>query len=447
MSALIFSIGIVTVLTLEGRLLAGCVSREWGRGAIGWSLGYPLGAFLNALIFFLLHLLNVPFRLVPIAVAHGLLLGVLCMLHRKTGNHGSTPLAVTPGLSHKAVALPLILLLLVVCVVTVFSVTTLPSIYWDSFTNWAMRSKQSLHAGSFLMDGIVQPQYPILLHALQMVWNIGAEWSDRLANVGTFFLTASSFTGFFLLMQKRHNTISALVTVTLLTGIPIVQIHLRQGMADIHVGAYILLSALFLDIALRETDQQALILSALFVAAAAWTKFEGLYFGVVPWLVVVIAFSPASFRSFLSFPSFYSFLPPLLIFPWLLFISIHGLSLSPHGFSIEPHPEAIPHFFEQLFLIGTFGLHFWAIALSLTLLVWAERREIVKTLTKHPSLLWALLTFALLIYTFLFTKEYEGLIHRHNFSRAAMVTVFLFTQALCSAWGERWMRYNTHTVR
>src|SRR3989344_2487425 len=138
-----------------------------------------------------------------------------------------------------------------------------------------MRAKQSLYAESFISEGVIQPQYPILMHSLMMLPAVFAGWNNQWVHLVTFFLSLSQTLSIFLIIQKRYSRETALIILTLLLSVPFVAIHLRQGYADIHVTFFILLSALFLDAWSKERFSTLLILSAFLCAAAAWTKFEG----------------------------------------------------------------------------------------------------------------------------------------------------------------------------
>ena len=82
----------------------------------------------------------------------------------------------------------------------------------------------------------------------------------------------------------------------------------------------------------------------------------------------------------------------------------------------------------------------WAIAIMLSLTLWSERKHLVLFLLSRPSLLWAVLSFALLIGVYLFTEEVRGLIQRDNFSRAAMLSALLFTVSLSTESWKRWYK-------
>ena len=78
-------IGVSALLILEGRSLVVLIQKK--KSHIAWGLGYPVGALLNAFLFFILHLLGISFGIASVFGAHLLL---TCLL---VGASNSLPLA------------------------------------------------------------------------------------------------------------------------------------------------------------------------------------------------------------------------------------------------------------------------------------------------------------------------------------------------------------------
>lgn len=444
------------LLIIEGRLLFGIVARTRSEHMIAWSLGLPLGTLINVLIFFGLHLIRIPFSITSVGMGHGIILVILGTLFLRKYFLSPLPNPLPEGegrketpqtnLDHRTRILKISLLTLCITFITLtllsafIYVTVLPGFYWDIFTHWAMRAKQSLYAGSFVIEGVVQPQYPILLHSLMMLPAVFAEWNDRWVHLITFFLSLSQILSIFLMIRKRCTRETALITLTLLLSVPLVAIHLRQGYADIHVAFFILLSALFLDAWSKDHSPTLLSLSALLCAAAAWTKFEGLYFGVLPWMGIVgwkilyVMVSPVESMIY-KVPKKSSLLLTLaltlvLALPWPLYVLLSGMPPSPHAIELMWNINAFPMILKSLFMMGSFGLHWWAIGITSIVLLIVERKRIFEIAAEHPSLIWADLILILLIAIYLFTNESEGLTVGHNFSRAMILPTLLYTQTL-----------------
>lgn len=444
----LFFFGSATLLTLEGMLLLRLFAERSLTFLERLSLGFPVGAFLNALLFFLLTLLKVPLEFWMVYGAHAVVFGGLVFFERGTfkATNREAPLdGACPEFDRRArgklstgkkekLLLALLLLSLTVKIFFAFShAVLLPTFYYDSLSQWNMRARISYEDRAIAFDldehrGMSKPQYPILLHALQITFMLpqGA-WLDRVANSSTFLLTLSSFVAFFLLL-KRKGSFFALITLTALTMAPLLSIHLGQGYGDIHVIEYLLLSALLLSLFVEDTSHMSfLLLSALFVVAAAWVKQEGFFFGIVPWLLIVSGWcfwKGKKCRQVLRF----GFVPVLLLgIPWTLLLLARGLPLSPHGtgFLLEWHPEAIPHILEALFSYGSFGIFFYVLPVLLGM---GLRDTLGRKKDALPSLLvlsWGLITFIETLFLYVFTPNVTFLLNNQTFHRTVLIPLLL----------------------
>ena len=123
----------------------------------------------------------------------------------------------------------------------------------------------------------------------------------------------------------------------------------------------------------------------------------------------------------------------LLTSPWPLYTALHGMSLSPHGGSVALNIDALPTMLNQLFLFGSFGIHWYAItALTISLMV---LRNPIHVLRENPVLLWGLLVTIAMMIIYLITNETRGLIQGDNFSRAMLLPTMLMTLGICLAFG------------
>lgn len=434
-----------STLTIEGALLVGAVTGADLPRVIRWSLGYPTALLVNALVFFLLHLVGLPLTAATVGGSHLLILSTLTALslrRRMPSTTAAEPIANRPhaggGASvpwhHRPIplllSLPCTISLAVVAFSAISHAVFLPTSSWDSLTNWHMRSQQMFEAQSLLTSGVAKPQYPVLLHATQIVSVMPlGRWSDTTANVSTLLLSAASFWSVFLLLRRSHGALTALVTCTLLTTIPLAIVHLGQGYADIHVVEYTLLAALLLDAARTERRASLLLLSGLLCAAAAWTKLEGLYLSVVPWLLLVI--SSGVIRKAWGETLCFGLLPLIaLTTPWPLFTLSHGLGLSPHGSRFGWHGELLPFLLQELFDGGSFGVHWYAILFALLVVCLTRRgRPSSPFLDRCGTLTWGVVALGAVILLYL-TNETEGLLTGRGFSRVMLLPTLLLTQAL-----------------
>lgn len=410
------------VLTAEGMLLCALLLRTRGERLLCVLLGYPLGVLLNALVFFALAF-TVGLSLLTVGIAHLMLLIALFLLYRRVHVTDTLTLAQEHPLHlPRFVRVLCVIAIAAVLLPAILHALTIPSFYWDSFTNWAMRARLSFEAGTFPLDNVVQPQYPILLHAVQMLPMYLVGWTDRLANTMTLLLSLTGLASLFVLFKRHLSHDGALLLLTVILTVPLVSIHLRQGYADIHWAVFLLLSALTLHLALHR-DRRLLLLSALFCAAASWTKLEGIYFGMLPWLV---AAGIGGWHLRQSKTIFKHGILPLLILAaiWPAFVLLQGMRLSPHDTQVALHPEAIKLLLSHLFIMGTFGVHAWLIVFLLLILIARHRLQIFKLLAANPILIMGLLGVGGVCITYLATSEVRGLLKGDNFSRA-MLAPFL----------------------
>ncbi len=174
-----------------------------------------------------------------------------------------------------------------------------------------------------------------------------------------------------------------------------------------------------------------LVLSAIFAAAAVWTKSEGLPFVLIPWmlLVAVVSWKNAMIKQ--------SCLPLLtaacLALPWPIFAQLKGLGLTPHSsdtqFGFEP--AGLKEILPALFSRGSFGITWYAIGFGLVLAAWLIVRRDLRLKREHlPTLVWGLAVFCQVLLIYLFTPNVRFLLNAESFYRqmllpAAMLIVSL----------------------
>ena len=461
MMTLLFFSGVAVLLTVEGRWLVAAIARENLTRSEEWALGFPMGTFANALLFFICTVGGIPLNALAVFGGH---LGIVIIAFAVSSRVAtpSTPFdtpslrlgllrvtrrGVSRDFNFKKYLLP-ILLTLAILIKLFYGIShaLLPSYSYDTVSQWNMRAKISYEDRAIAFDrdevrGMSKPQYPILFHSLQIVFNLPQkEWQDPVANGATLLLSLTSFLAFFLLLRRLAGSFAALVTLACILTIPLLSIHLAQGYGDIHVLTYVLLGAVLLLHSFERNQgnqgnqQELLLLSAIFVAASAWVKQEGMVFGVVPWMVIVgigtgkfEGLKVGRFRGLevLKFGG----LVFLLSLPWTLFLLIKGLPLSPHGggdLMMGWHPEGVPLALKALFAGGSFGMH-WYIVIGLLLSVLFERVRRGRQVEKSMFLifLWGIITFFGALFIFLCTSNIEFLMNAQTFSRTMLLPLSL----------------------
>ncbi len=484
LSFLLF-IGATVILLVEGRaLLLLTTGHSFGR-ILPWTLGFPLGVFLNVLLFFLFTLFRIPLLLSTIFIAHAVLLTLLTFFLLRFGTVETEKVEserkkdFLSALFHPFGRRILLVILLLSLAVKLFygvsHAVLLPTFYYDSLSQWNMRARVSLedHAIAFDSDerrGVSKPQYPILLHSLQILfllpqgeWLAGRSadsrssdsahlrpsgygwqpslregWKDAIANGATFLLTFSSFLSFFLLLKGRGGTLYGILGFSPFFLIPLATMHLVQGYGDIHVLEYLLLSALLFILFTEGARREFLLLSALFAAAAAWVKQEGLFFGVLPWLMVVSSWFLLQRRGKRHPDLLFGYLPAMLLGSmWTVFLLFKGFPIGAHSgdFSFAFHSEAVRPMLQAFFSFGSFGLAFFVLPLLVPFFLMAFRSWRI-FLAPLLILAWGGLAFLLTLFVYFFTPNVEFLLNGQTFSRTMLIPLFLLILGMLLLWGK-----------
>ena len=280
-----------------------------------------------------------------------------------------------------------------------------------------MRSKISFESQTMLFDsagGLVEkPHYPFLYHALQITaMQFVPEWSEPVANGIHFLLTLSSLFAVYLLLSKMKGARYALVTSALIVSMPLMTLHTGGSYADITLISFALLSATLLM-------SGELLLSALLIAACVWTKAEGLFFCLIPWLLCLFMI-----RGKRKTPALTAL---ALSAPWLIFALWNGMSLTPHGTadtSLTFNLQAISYQLQALFVEGSFGI-LWYLLLILVPISLYQLMNRKLPREDAAVLLWGLFAFFGFVAVYLFTSNTEYLILGQSFDRQMLLAASL----------------------
>ncbi len=433
MSAFVFLFWLV-VLIIEGSLLAALILRSKMLSPLTISLGLPLAALCNAIIVFVCTMTTIPLTFVSMLIGHAVIIGIFGFMRKKWGSKIDSTIQSFSIINFPfSIRIICITLLAIHCAFSFAHSVILPTYHIDSLTNWTMRSKVSFYDRAIAFDatevrGVAKPQYPILFHALQITVNEGnAEWSDRSANAIHFFLTLSSLIALFLLIKRKKGLDQALVCITLITGIPLLTLHLSQGYGDLPLVLFLCLSFIALWLSRAENDAKWLMLSGLFMAAGVWTKSEGLFVGLIPWIAFVSldVRNPDRRRQMMK-PAIIGVITAI-IFPF--FLLTQGLGLTPHGSDarLEWHPEILDDILSGLFASGSMGIVWYAIAICSALLLLRFRKKDESVDESAMILgLWALFSLLLIIGTYVFTPNAAFVANGESYYRQLMIPASLF---------------------
>lgn len=414
------------------------------------SLALPLSAFLSAILVLLYTAANIPLSFATLLIGHLLVIAglIFCIYKRSSVLMDLERPSSTPKISRsnieKFILAASAILIASVGIYSFSHAVLLPTAQFDSLTNWTMRSKISFDDKHMAFDptevrGMAKPQYPFLLHSLQITSNQGQPaWSDTAANAMPYLLSVTSFAALFLMIRKLRGTVQSAVATMSIIMIPLLSMHLAQGYGDISLLQYLLLSLACLGMWMDSTHARKnrwLVLSGIFVVASVWTKSEGLVFGLAPWCLTVALLcgkNRASWKA--ASPAIIVALA--LSVPWPIFAWLKGLSLTPHSSDtiVQLHPEALTEAILGLFGRGSFGITWYALALLVpTVLIagWKRHANIERSLL--PLLAWGSVMFVEICVIYLATPNVRFLLNGESYYRQMMLPAAMLILALSVA--------------
>ncbi len=189
---------------------------------------------------------------------------------------------------------------------------------------------------------------------------------------------------------------------------------------------------------IRLKERKWLILSTLLVASSVWTKSEGLFFGLIPWLITVgaILMMDRSMRKKSLTPII---LAIALSVPWHIFALVKGLLLTPHAgdtaFTFQS--KGVREAFTGLFDRGSFGIAWYVIVAALLIIIVEIIRN--RKLMRSPELAvigWGIIVFLENLFIYLFTPNVQFLLNAESYYRQMMVATALLILA-CAVWFGR----------
>jgi 4-amino-4-deoxy-L-arabinose transferase-like glycosyltransferase len=287
-----------------------------GTGSLGFGL-------------FLLGLVGIrPTRMTLTALGAIALFGAaVIVLKRRTAFPGVTPFAKNLGLVRGgASAILSLVLVLFLCVVGTYAMA-FPLFEWDAFAIWGYKAKVIAADGIFprpdyftdVSLGYSHLDYPLMTPFLMAgVYGALGQVDDRLAKMFTVVLFLGLTCLVLAFARRRLNAPSALAVTVVVMGTPQMLRWAGSGYADIPLAAFFTGTVFCLVQWWEEADWRYCILGGVMAGFAAFTKNEGLVFGVLSCCVVIVpVFRNSQWRRRLAGAGLHlgSFL--LLILPWI----------------------------------------------------------------------------------------------------------------------------------
>jgi hypothetical protein len=287
-----------------------------------WSLYLLSGAFLVGLAELLLAVLGVGFSNVAVVLVSAAVAAALVRL-------GSTAKAmhITPGIERRErygwLLLGVVLLMAMVRALVV------PEAGWDAYSHWGLKAQAFALSGSIVDAGTVHEYYPPLVPLLEawLYLHRGAVSIDLGKTIWP--LVGSAFAlclAWHLRLALRRPWLAPYFATGIVLGTTQLLESFWTGQADLALTAFLTLAALAVWQWLQRPDRRWLIQAALFGAAAALTKYEGLpRVGVVVAAVLLVALVDRC-RSRAVAGLVFGAAAGLAYVPWLAFRWLHGIS-------------------------------------------------------------------------------------------------------------------------
>jgi len=392
---------------------------------ISASLALPFAGIANVMIVLFLDLLSIP--LSPVAILLSLM--IICI-----AAHIGAARSVTVEDDHVVQAYPMNVTFRILCAFILASAliygfshaVLLPTFHYDSATNWNMRSKIGFLEKRLPFDdagGLIRkPHYPPLYHALQITAMQGQnDWREPIANGTHFLLTLSAFTAVYLIIRKLRGGNTALLTVALIIGIPLLTLHTGQSYADLTLVQTALLSLVFFLWWIESGTTRYLLLSSIFVGGCVLTKSEGIPFCFLPWTVMTLL---QVRKQRLALVTVLRMLAPaaLLSLLWISTVALKDVPLSPHGASdvlFGWNKGALSAIAQSLFSEGSFGVTWCAILLLLPFTMGTSN-------TLRVGLVWGAAASLGYVALYAFTDNAVYLLSGQSFDRQMLLPASLF---------------------
>lgn len=292
--AIVIDVAVVLAICTLGALISFLVLRKASRLEL-LSLSFPIGAGALTWIFFVLGWIGLPFRLTTVILVWSLSIIFLLTLRRwnyvdRQLNGASVNNSKTRGIStfDKAAFVFLVLISLTSIYISIGrSYST-----YDAVAMWAPKGygialEESLWGAKWGGSGFA---YPLNIHFLIGIFRITS--GDILPGskiiFSIFFVSLIAGVSAFLIKRGVDQRIIALSAIILAT-VPILFLHSTIGYANLPMGVYLVLGALWgVDGIFRESKRHQM-LSGVMLGFAVWTILEGGLFVVSAVLAIVCA--------------------------------------------------------------------------------------------------------------------------------------------------------------
>ena len=213
-----------------------------------------------------------------------------------------------------------------------------PLLEWDGWAIWGTKAQAlaDLHGvrnGVFESGAYPHPDYPILLPALEAVVR-PAGWGA--VHVQLLVLVAAFAAALWALLRGRAPAALVALAILAVVAAPYLLDQLAWNYADVPLACTATSGTVALLVWSEDGDRGMLVLAAIFLAAAALTKNEGLLFGFAA-LTAAAAAALLARRSPLPLVAVAGFVV-LAVLPWRVFVHSHRLPSEDFDLANLVHP-------------------------------------------------------------------------------------------------------------
>lgn len=333
-------------------------------------LGYGLGYGCVTICMFYFSLFRIHFSL-SVLLALLTFLGILAKIYGRFNSKKEYVVreVMAPAIVHKRISDPLSILLLTFFIVNIslifFRTVVIEKDIWDSWAFWAFKAKIFFHHRIIPLELFQQfktvwgnwdyPHHVPLMETWTLLW-LGY-WNDQLPRM-LFPLFYIGISVICLYLLRRYIPLkNALAGACFIVSFPALQIWTMGTISEPVLLFYYIGSFALLYRWMHEGDGRLLVLSALFIGLAGWTKNEGLMLIMCNTAVLLVfLIKEKGVKAIANRAVWLYLIPPLaIIIPWNIYKKIAEIEhyLFHSGYL---QSEKIPVYLVK---IGKIGHLFW----------------------------------------------------------------------------------------
>jgi hypothetical protein len=269
------SLALVTAEWLGVGWLSGVSFPQPAARAANWALRLLVGCWLVAVGQLVLAWLGIGFATIPLVLlAAGVGAAALRLVRRGTSTDCEVKHVPVSGREAGGW-----LLLSVVLLGALVRALVIPEAGWDAYSHWGLRAQAFTYAGTLVNAGSEHEYYPPLVPLLE-AWLYVHRGAVTIDLGKTVWAVVGGAFGVCLAWHLRLSLRAAWLAPYVTAGIVLVTPALLEGFwtgqADLALTAFLSLATLASFRWLQERNRAWLMQAAIFGAAAALTKFEGL---------------------------------------------------------------------------------------------------------------------------------------------------------------------------